>query len=432
MSSVALLLVAAVGVNIHLPPNDTLDLADDLGVEWVRVDFNWDVVEPANDVWDFSTFDRIVDAAEARGLKVFANLGYGPAWASTGDRRGDGPGNDVPQVDELREYVTTVVSRYGTRVAAWGTWNEPNLGDFFEGNEDEWLASAFIPTVDAIRAACPSCLIAGPEVATIGNEYHTYLAMALEARGAVLDAVSMHDYAAFAEEDAGAGTTNDSFFNKLESHRVIEIGGVVVWEGHPSIREVLDASDHPGLPVWITECGKEAAMTEPDDLEAQRRRIELLVTAMGERPWWTNTIIYELAEEHPGGMWPDIHWGLALRVAGPDDSFADNWQTKPAYDWLKAWLAMGPGTPDAGVGPGTPDGGVGPTAPDGAVGPGAPDAAGPGGGLDDGGGASGCGCEVGGRRPGPLALLALVLVALSARGPCRRRGRASAAGRRAR
>src|SRR5262245_26360965 len=93
----AVITAATVGTNIHLPPADTLDLAHDLGAGWVRIDVNWDIAEPADDQWNWAPFDAVIDGARARGLMVYATMGYGAAWASTsGDRRGDGPHNDVP------------------------------------------------------------------------------------------------------------------------------------------------------------------------------------------------------------------------------------------------------------------------------------------------------------------------------------------------
>jgi hypothetical protein len=423
----AFVLAAAVGVNVHLPPNDTLDLAVDLGAGWVRIDFNWNLIENEDDLFAWGEFDRVIDAAEARGVKVFATVGYGPAWASTGDRRGDGSHNDVPDAAELAELVATAVARYATRVDAWGTWNEPNLDDFFEGSRQEWIDHAFVPTVDAIRATCPSCTIVGPEVATIGEEYQEFLEAALDARGAELDAISWHIYSGFPEEDSAAGVTRDSFYNKLESHRVITIGGAVVYEGQLSVKEVLDARGVTA-PVWVTECGRSAPMTSPADLESQRRRTELIVGAMASRPWWTTTMFYELSEEHPDGLWPDVHWGLALRVGGPDESFADNWQTKPAYDWLKAWLATPPPGPDGGVGGGIDGGMTG--AADGGGTAGGADAAGPGV-TGEGGEGGGCGCRVGRADGGALSAALALAVALGVAGPCRRRRRGAAAARRA-
>ena len=404
-----------VGVNVHLPPTDTLDLADELGSEWIRIDFNWNIGEPNRDEYSWTLFDNLVNAANARGLRVFATVGYGAAWASvSGDSGGDGPTNDVPDAVEYQQFVTLAAARYSDgRIEAWGTWNEPNLDTFFEGTKDQWLTNAFGPAIDGIKAGCPSCLIVGPELASIGDKYEEYLRAALQARGADLDVISHHIYASFPEDDGDAGVGKDSFYNKLDDHRLIMLGEIVIYEGQKSVREVAVEEGYADLPIWISETGEEAVVGEAAELEAQRQYTERVVSAQETRPFWTVTMFYELSEEHPGGLWPDIHWGLALRIADADDSYADNFTRKPAFTWLAAYLDQPPDPVDAGPGPGDPDAGPGPGDPDAspavdvdaaAVGPDASSN------PDDGDVGGGCGCRTG--AGSPTALLFLCLVAL--------------------
>ncbi|MEZ4219706.1 MAG: beta-galactosidase [Polyangiaceae bacterium] len=351
----------ALGVCVHLPPPDTLALTQELGTEWIRIDFNWDLVEPQQGQVDYSAIDAVLDEAKAKGLKVFATVGYGAAWASiSGDKQQDGPSNDVPNPTELRRFVMDSVKRYADgRVQAWGTWNEPNLGDFFEGTQQQWIDGVFTVTVDAIKDACPTCTVVGPELASIGNSYDEYLDAALKSRGNKLDAVSFHIYASFPEDDSAAGLTKDSFYNKLEQHRVIDIGGNILYEGPLSAREVLVKNGLSSMPLWITETGQQAAPGDAAALEKQRKYLERVVVAQATRPWWQKTFFYEISEEHPGGLWPDIHWGLALRVADPDTTYADNFQKKPAFDDLKQCIADGGAGPIPGSGGGSGSGGAG-------------------------------------------------------------------------
>ncbi|MBI3202061.1 MAG: cellulase family glycosylhydrolase, partial [Myxococcales bacterium] len=362
MALSAVCMATAIGMNVHLPPSDTLDLAKELGGQWIRIDFNWDIGEPEKGKHDWTELDKVVDAAKARNLKVFATIGYTPKWASLGNTKGDGFNNDVPDAAAYKAFVLAATQRYADgRVAAWGTWNEPNLGDFFEGTKQQWLDHAFIPAVDAIKQGCPSCMLVGPELATIGDKYAEYLEAALAARGTDLDAVSWHIYASFPEDDTQAGVSKDSFYNKLDAHRVLKVGSTVVWQGPLSVREVLVAKGFPNLPVWVTETGREATVGVATELETQRKYVERVMQAQNKRTWWQKTFIYELSEEHPGGLWPEIHWGLALRTHDPDGSYADNWQRKPAFDELKTCIATSPATGGAGGGGGTagsPSGGA--------------------------------------------------------------------------
>ncbi len=423
----------ALGVCVHVPPSDSLDLAKELGTEWIRIDFNWDIIEPQKGQVDYSIFDKLLDNAKARGLKVFATVGYGAAWASiSGDAKKDGATNDVPNPTELRRFVMDSVKRYSDgRVAAWGTWNEPNLEQFFEGTQQQWIDNVFSVTVDAIKDACPSCVVVGPELASISDKYDAYLDAALTARGSKLDAVSFHIYASFPEDDSSAGLTKDSFYNKLEKHRVIDIGGNIVYEGPLSAREVMVKKGFASLPIWITETGLEAQLGNAGELEKQRKYVERVVVAQATRPWWTKTFFYELTEEHPGGLWPDIHWGFALRVKDADATYSDNFQKKPVFDELKNCIAAG-GSGAVGGSSGTGGGGGiggGQGGAGAAPGSGAASSAGAGGlgaagaamtksNEDDGG----CGCRTTTQRPSWPALL-LGLFGVGALGRRRRKAR---------
>src|SRR6185369_4320389 len=63
-----------VGVNMHLDGMPNMARVRDLGATWVRVDINWDGVEPEPGHWNFSAPDRSVCDAISQGLKVFATL----------------------------------------------------------------------------------------------------------------------------------------------------------------------------------------------------------------------------------------------------------------------------------------------------------------------------------------------------------------------
>lgn len=382
---------ANIGTNVHLPPSDTLDVAVELGGAWIRIDLNWDLAEPAQGQWNWAPFDAVIDGAKARGLKVYATLAYTPAWASSGNRRNDGANNDVPAGNTYRTFVEAAVARYKTKVDVFGTWNEPNLADFFEGTRDEWIDVVYRPGVLGIRAQCPSCVVAGPEVATIGNAYAGYIQAALAAE--VPNVLAGHIYASFPEDDSAAGVTKDSFYNKLDAHRV----QLPFYEGPLSIREAAIAAGHPELPIWITETGRQADLADAGQLEAQRKQAERLMDAMASRPWWGGTIFYELSEEHPDGMWPDIRWGMVLRTSAPDGTPLDDFARKPVFTYVQQRLAASPPAgADAGVDAGS--GGGNPAGPDGGV---DPDAANP---------AAGCGCATGApSRGGVLIALGVVL-----------------------
>src|SRR5581483_11588721 len=75
----------ALGLNVHQSSGVGLDATRDAALRWVRIDLDWIDAQPSPGAPDFSRFDAIVDGASQRGLSVLATIGYGPAWASSGD-----------------------------------------------------------------------------------------------------------------------------------------------------------------------------------------------------------------------------------------------------------------------------------------------------------------------------------------------------------
>src|SRR5205085_4849525 len=110
---------------------------------------------------------------------------------------------------------------FAGRIKYWELWNEPNLSQFFEGSIQEYIDRVLMPGADAIRAACATCVIVGPGLASIGDVYDDWLNAILLQAANKIDIVNGHIYAAFPADDSGAGLTKDSFWNKLEAHRQI-------------------------------------------------------------------------------------------------------------------------------------------------------------------------------------------------------------------
>jgi hypothetical protein len=48
------------GINAHLASGVLLDRVAAAGIAWVRVDFNWFMMEPARGVYDWATTDAVV------------------------------------------------------------------------------------------------------------------------------------------------------------------------------------------------------------------------------------------------------------------------------------------------------------------------------------------------------------------------------------
>ncbi len=105
-----------------------LDGMRGVGAGWVRIDVSWARAEPQRGRFDWTDTDRVIGAANARGLSVLAVIGYQPGWARV--YRADGT-QLPPQPAGFAEFAAAAAKRYSTDVGAWEVWNEPNLERFW-------------------------------------------------------------------------------------------------------------------------------------------------------------------------------------------------------------------------------------------------------------------------------------------------------------
>ena len=108
-----------------------LDILRAHGLDWVRIDVGWAMLQPRrgsfDTTWAVPLVERQIEAARARGFKVLVTFWGTPGWANGG--RGTRVAPDDP-----RDYAVALgylVNRWKGKVDGWEIWNEPNSTSFF-------------------------------------------------------------------------------------------------------------------------------------------------------------------------------------------------------------------------------------------------------------------------------------------------------------
>jgi len=229
------------GVVAHVPTDAVADEVVEAGIDWVRIDFRWSVVEPERDVYDWNRYDALLDRLEARGLRVYASFGSTPAWATSGSEFSGVP--DDP--DQWQEFCYLAASRYRERIDAWGLWNEPNLDRFWEGTRSEYIEKILRPGATAIRAGDPGALIAAPDLAHLSSaNWDNWLEGVIQDAGDVIDVVTHHIYPSY-------GRAWEITYD-LDKKPTTPFGS-------RSVRRILEDTGWWGRPFWLTETGIESA-----------------------------------------------------------------------------------------------------------------------------------------------------------------------------
>ncbi|MGA9061696.1 MAG: family 1 glycosylhydrolase [Terracidiphilus sp.] len=132
---------------------------NEMGVQWTRMAFSWVLVQPSKDEFDWSAYDRIVDACTAEHIQILATLGGHfdrppvPAWA--GRTLADVVANHP---EYLERFIQAWVSRYKDRIHYWEILNEPS-GQHFDLTLSTYVEKILKPSYRIIKAADPQAKV---------------------------------------------------------------------------------------------------------------------------------------------------------------------------------------------------------------------------------------------------------------------------------
>jgi hypothetical protein len=284
-------------LNVHIPSNRILrDVANNLGMRWIRVDFDWFRIEPQQGEFRWRDTDRVVNRAFRLNLEVLATLSYTPAWASSNSSNpsiSDPPASPAFWTDIVRQ----VINRYREQVRFWQFWNEPNLRQFWGGSMSQYRTQILQPAATLAGELNPASQTVSPGLANLGN-WRDWFEEVMKAKE-LLNVINHHNY-----QSNGRDVIRD-----LEEDAPFR----------PSLRTLMEQNGVDDLPFWITETGRESR--EGDQLEYYQDVVaELRISP------WVDRIFFFHYTDGPGQG--NGGFGIVREDLSP----------KPAYIFLQAVL----------------------------------------------------------------------------------------------
>lgn len=151
------------GVQSHAIVGDPAFAAEvvknQLGMDWVKVQLEWRLVQPSPDDRQWFFYDGIVDEASKRGLYLMFSVVGAPEWTRS-------QGNHIGPPDDFAifgEFMTELVNRYKGNVHAIEVWNEQNLDREWTTPEGVINPEAYVEFLqvgyEAIKAADPNVIV---------------------------------------------------------------------------------------------------------------------------------------------------------------------------------------------------------------------------------------------------------------------------------
>jgi lysophospholipase L1-like esterase len=248
-----------------------MQLAAQLGVATLRVEFDWPLIEPSQGTYNWSRADYIVQEADKYGLQLQPVLAYTPQWA-TGSLGNSTNWYEVPPANDQywTDFVTQVVNRYKNSVHYWEIWNEPDGGQYWYSNVNpgvqDFVTHILKPGYSAIKGADPTAkVIVGPDHA----DTTWYSAVVSDGGGNSFDIASFHDYSNTA------------------------LSGV------QSMQSWLNANGMGSKPIWIGEYGVDEGSATTSDSQHQALMTTVLQGSGYQQAQW-----YTLRDELPRSCCP--------------------------------------------------------------------------------------------------------------------------------
>jgi len=284
---------------------EDLDAVRDSGAGRLRLDVDWSSVEPTPGQQDWSSIDRVVDAARARGLTVLGIVTYTPRWAQDPSVP-DGTTHGRPSsATDYGTFAGQAAEHFAGRISDWELWNEPNLVGFFAPQVDAGFYTAMVRAgYTAIHRVQPEAtVLAGALSPNTGNAAPAAFLRQMYAAGVsgFLDAVSVHPYSYPASP---SGTQRYNAFYQLH-----EVHQVMADNGDSAVR------------IWLTEFGAPTGGAKAVSEQRQAAIIAEGFILARSLSYLGPVFIYELRDADTGSGDIEDNFGL-LRTDGTQ---------KPAY-----------------------------------------------------------------------------------------------------
>jgi hypothetical protein len=220
--------------------SDTIADFTQLGVKWVRFDFDWSVIEPTRGEYRLNGYDAAVRELSRAGINVLGVIDYTPPWANGEKGTRFYPPTKADDYGNLAGYLASRYAPMG--VHAWEIWNEPNVGQFWQPAPEPRAYTALLKSAyHAIHGADPRAIVITGGLAQPRNGPTSIAAIdfvkAIYAGGArpYLDAVGDHPYNSPRLPSDPSPSNN--------------------WHRMRDIREIMSAHGDVDKQLWITEYG---------------------------------------------------------------------------------------------------------------------------------------------------------------------------------
>ncbi len=199
---------------------------------------------------NFAFIDLIIDRLLDIGIRPFVEIGFMPRILASSrhsltryDAYTSPPRDYDLWADLIEHLVSHWKKRYGlAEISQWyyEVWNEPNLHGFWSGGMDEYF-KLYDRTVRSVKSVHADLRVGGPATAGRSNAHIDAFLRFCKEHKTPVDFVTSHSYA-----DRSSKYTGEFCYHEMKEPTFLP-------NRFKQMREEIDASPIPGLPLHITE-----------------------------------------------------------------------------------------------------------------------------------------------------------------------------------
>lgn len=222
---------------------DPYDQTQNSGSKWVRLFMEWSTIESQDGSYGgLDSWDREINAYNARGVKVLLVVLNSPSWAAA---EKSAPPREPAKYGEFMEDLARRWSGEtgGPHVSAFEIWNEPDADQFWKDGPQPAAYTALL------KAAYPAIKRGNPHATVVtggmvGNNFDFLEKLYASGAKGSFDAIGIHTDTACLRTDP-----DDVTYRELDG-RI----GRFVFSAYREVREVSLQNQDP-KPLWFTEMG---------------------------------------------------------------------------------------------------------------------------------------------------------------------------------
>ncbi len=222
MAVLAVCIQADQTLNIKLKPPTSVIPANlfnlnvinlEYGAAWPTIPFkgwrntyaDWSILEPNKGEWHFENLDSDIALAQQHEVEVMLNLKSTPTWASARPTEPGcceplpwtSPGNiaEARNIEDWRNYIRTVATRYKGRVHHYELWNEPNVPRFYSGTVEQ-LVQLNRVAYQVLKQVDPSITVISSSLSPCCDSFRYLEDYFVQGGGNYADVIGYHFYVA--------------------------------------------------------------------------------------------------------------------------------------------------------------------------------------------------------------------------------------------